>query len=78
MVQVMISNFGLSVLILLLVLFGFELALDHDLRFDLFCDFELACFFVHNVLFSSEYDTLIRLDTVIVEDFICKINWRYT
>lgn len=78
MVQVMISYFGLSMLILLLVLFGFELALDHSLRFDLFSDFELACFFVHNVLFSGEYDPLIRLDTVIVEDFICKINWGYT
>ena len=78
MVQVMISNFGLSMLILLMVLFGFKLALNHSLRFDLFCDFELACFFVHNVLFPSEYDTLVRPDTVIVEDFICKINWGYT
>jgi hypothetical protein len=77
-VQVMVGYFGLSMLVLLMVLFWFKLAFDHGLRLDLLCDFELACFFVHDVLFSSEYDTFVRLDTVIVEDFVCKIDRWYS
>ena len=73
MVQILICNFGLSVLIVLLVLFVLVAGLFHELRLDLLRDLELPSLLVHDELLARKDYTFVWFYAVIVEDFLSQL-----